>query len=123
MGMKAEIFAAGKFKREIADCLEYGELAYTEAIETLPTTVVFSTLFQCVTHDTSCKLAAAFGIDPWNFNQHAVKYEQCNFALLAEVMEQTNGESEHAKQCARQELEHFERLHKAGFKFYFRPNG
>jgi hypothetical protein len=106
MGMDAEVLAIGKFSRNLAKYMDYPEKYYARTQDGVS---VVSSLFSAVSTARSCELAEAFGVDPWDFNQHHLNPARADLAKLREF------EEEH--------VEKFEALRDAGFEFYYRPNG
>ncbi len=112
MSTRSHIMAAGKYKPEISDLLEYSADFYKD---TLPSTTVFTTLFECVTCDQSRMLAEYCGVQVWDFNTHEIKIEFCSLPSLDELSERL--------ECGVGETARMLRLKAAGFKFFFRPEG
>lgn len=106
MGMSAQVIAIGPFAAEIAACLEYGEHAYADV---QPGTIVISNVFGEFTTTGSRALAAAFGVGALEMGRHVLDPAAANIAQLTE-------------QCGEEEVDNFQRLARAGFRFYYLPN-
>lgn len=115
MGMNADVIAIGPFSKSIAGLLDYPAEFYDN---TKPGTTVITTFCSAPGINTSNMLAAAMGVDPWDFNTHKIDSENIirGLGALTEFAFAT-GES------VIELNEHFNRLAKEGFTFFFRPNG
>ncbi len=109
MGMDADIIAIGKFKKEIAQYLDYPADYYDDTPEGAE---IITSLFLCNSSQQSKDLAHALGIDPQ-------KFEQCHFNAKEIDIEKLLTETE----FERDDIIMFDELRKAGFEFYYRPNG
>lgn len=107
MGMDAEIIAIGEFSEAVIHMLEYSAECYEDTKEGA---LVVVSLFACPTTEQSNRLAEAFNIDPWDFNQHELKG-------LDSIDEQA------LKSFNEFDLGRFRQLKKAGFVFFYIPNG
>ncbi|XYH99532.1 hypothetical protein ACMHYB_07160 [Sorangium sp. So ce1128] len=114
MGMCAEIIAVGPYSAGIADVLDYGRDLYAATREGA---VVTRRLFGIgEASSLSREFAALLGItDPWDFNQHEIDHSRVDVPGLREF----------GSRCPdyQQDVEAFEALCAAGFKFHFRPEG
>lgn len=111
MGMDADIIAIGRFRKDIVGYLDYPEDYYKATPEG---TEVLVTLFQCETTTASQELAEVLGIHPWRFEEHKLRLDENVIHELSAFVEEYDRWGEH---------EALEALHKAGFTFYYRPNG
>lgn len=108
MGMAAEVIAIGPFSKDIVNNLEYPKELYANVKDG---TKIAQNVFSIDSGSTeSQKLAKAFKIDPWNFNQHLLNSHQADLNLLKELFSE-------------EEVEDFVALRNAGFDFFFLPNG
>ncbi len=108
MGMAAEIIAIGPFSKRIVKHLEYSNELYTNVKEGAKIAqIIFSIDSGSI---QSHKLAKAFNIDPWNFDQHHLNPHEANLTILEELF-------------SPKEVEDFVALRNAGFDFFFLPNG
>ena len=106
--MTAEIIAIGPFSKGIVKHLEYSNELYSNVKEG---TKIAQNVFSIDSGSTeSHKLAKAFKIDPWNFNEHHLNPHEADLNLLEELF-------------SPEEVEDFVVLRNAGFDFFFLPNG
>ena len=88
MGMDACVLAVGPFGDKVRDMLDYPEDYYEDVKDGA---IVTKHLFTCNTTDQSKQLAAALGIDAWNFNTHnisgAMAMAAVDFKALYELEE------------------------------------
>lgn len=108
MGMSARILCIGPFSTSVLEHMEYPPKFYSDTRDGAP---ILRYLFEVDEGSTrSRELAACFGIEAWNFNDHKLKPEGANTAKLTEMF-------------GANEVRVFEALRDAGFAFYFMPNG
>ncbi len=107
MGMAAEIFAIGLFQPEIVDCLGYPADKYQN---TKPGTRIVVHIIEVDGTGQSRLLADCLGIDPWDFNQHELDISRINWERLEQ-------------EFYAETVEQMQALQRAGFVFFFRPNG
>ncbi len=107
MGMAAEVFAIGPFSHGVADYLDYTVEMYKNVSHGAQ--VVATAIFEGNGSTQSRELAAALGIDPWDFSQH--------------VFDPGGVDAEQLEAFDAYGWERFQALRAAGFTFYFRPNG
>ena len=107
MGMDAEVIAIGPYSHVIADRLAY-PATYYEQCHTRDGTTVIVKVFLADTSEQSRALAAAFGATAWDFNTHELDASKVDMEALAVEF---SG------------LDRFVALRRAGFKFYYLPNG
>ena len=110
MGMAADVLAIGPFRPSLLPHLDYPAHLHARTSEGA---TLIETVFETSEGSTRSRaLAACFGIDPWDFDAHALD------AGAADV--------ERLRTLFSEELELVEKflaLREAGFRFYFRPNG
>jgi hypothetical protein len=109
MGMTAQVLSIGPFRRDLARHLHYPPDLYAGTQEGV---TVVSVLFECFGSTQSRELAACFGIDPWDFNQHRLDPHAVDLARLRALYSLDGGL-----------IEAFLALREAGFAFHFMPNG
>lgn len=80
VGMDASVLAIGPYSEEIAQYLPYEAEKYSKTQK--GTQVVVPFLFECVTTKESVELASLLGVEPWNFNTHAVEKENIKWDSL-----------------------------------------
>jgi hypothetical protein len=107
MGMNAEVLAIGPFQSAIVPHLEYGADLYSKTREGAP---VIRFLFECEHSPQSRELAACFGVEPWDFNQHHLNPSTADVQRLTAAFDAAD-------------VEVFVALRAAGFDFYYVPNG
>lgn len=114
MGMCARVLAVGPYAASIVDDLDYGSAIYQGTKEGA---IISCTLFGIAEGSTLCRrFAALLGItDAWDFNQHLIWSESIDFPGLGEFADEYP--------WYRQDASRLEVLCKAGFTFYFRPEG
>jgi len=103
-GYGAEVYAIGPYSPELLDFMDYPADCY-QSLE--PGLTVIVSLVSAVGWEDVNRLAAAFGIDAADFNQHSLKAECVEVARLAQ--DEIAGLAALA----------FERFHAAGFSFHF----
>lgn len=107
--MDAELLAIGKFSKTIAEYLDYPKNYYDDTPEGA---IIITRVVNSTTTIGSEDLAAAFGIDPWKFEQHCeLDAINADLFLLQEAVEDPLS------------VEVVKALREAGFKFYYMPNG
>jgi hypothetical protein len=82
MGLDADVICIGQFSNGIAECLNYDPEDYDDVQEGR---IVTATFFRCVSTSQSKKLAAALGVDPWDFNTHAILKDKVDWEALKEI--------------------------------------
>jgi hypothetical protein len=107
MGMDAVVIAIGTFSRDLVKHMDYAEEFYAK---TRDGANVVRTVFSAITTKASCELAEAFGVEPWDFNQHHLDPMSANLEKLRIVSDD-------------EQVESFLALRDAGFQFYYMPNG
>lgn len=107
MSASGHILAAGRYKQEIADCLDYHPSMYEKAG---PDCRVFSKLFMTVTSDSRRDLCVACKVNADDPNTWQVKIANCDLELLEEIALRT-GETG--------DVDSFKRLAAAGFSFFY----
>ena len=108
MGMNAEVIAIGTFQRSIVPYLQYPKEYY---VNTRDGVRIAETVFFVESGSSeSRQLAAGFGVDPWDFNQHELDPARADIELLREMF-------------GDEMVRSFEGLRDAGFSFFFLPNG
>lgn len=127
MGMSAEVLAIGPFRRSLVPFLEHPAGRYTSTREG-------ATLVQRVFHtpegsSRSRQLAECLGVEPWDFNTHALDPWRVNLEALRELL-RPRACPEHRVTPAREPcaaclhpVDTFVALREAGFSFFFLPNG
>ena len=111
MGMDAELFGLGRFKRSIVGHLDYPEDFYEDTPEDCE---ILTLVFSCNTAQSSEDLARCLEIDPWKFESHRL-------TLTDQILEDLKA---FAKEYSMQDSwEDLEALAKAGFTFQYMPNG
>lgn len=117
--MESKIIAWGPYRDDIADFLDYPESAYFGVEKG---TVVFSTLFCCVSSRQSKELADFLCIDYNNFNQyHFNNYQARMHSEWVDDNEPAIIYLEEYIPNAMQEWAALKKLIFAGFQFYFDP--
>lgn len=76
MGMEAKLIAVGKFSKDIVDHLNYTSDHYDNMEEGTDIVVEF---LGCPTENTSRALADILGVEPWDFNTHAIDPAKMKF--------------------------------------------
>lgn len=116
MGLNAELIAIGPFKAQLAKDrhLAYGPSVYEDVKEGEP---VIVPVIYMRTNQGSCDLAEACGTEAWAMGKHVIKTSKINWTKLQEILE------EQAKFEAAGEVETVRELAKAGFTFYYLPQG
>lgn len=133
MGMSAEVIAIGPFQRHLVPYLRHPPERYVATRE--GATLVESVMSTTEGTARSRALAACLGIDPWDFNAHAID----PFRLLrADVdalyllfareatcsVHRLPGRQATCEGCERASpVTKLLHLRAAGYTFYFRPNG
>lgn len=109
--MNGDITAIGPFTRTIAHLLGHPEDAY---LSTPEGTRVIANIVTCPGSTTTRELAAACGVDPWDFARHVLDPARVDADALDALSERLGqpglGQT-------------FLALQEHGFKFYFMPNG
>jgi hypothetical protein len=108
MGMNAEVIAIGPFHRSIIPFLQYPADQYANTREGV--TIAEKVFFIESGTSESRKLAACFGVDPWDFNHHELDPRSADLDHLRDLF----GE---------EAVRSFVGLRDAGFRFFFLPNG
>ncbi|MCK6545406.1 hypothetical protein L6R52_06015 [Myxococcota bacterium] len=104
----AEIIAVGPFAKHLIPILDYSmEELWAKVPEGTP---IVTTYDSAVGDEDVRRLAATFGVDPWDFNAHALDYARFDRGSVAESWGSEYVEYFAAKAKA---------LHDAGFRFYF----
>ena len=111
MGLSAELIAIGPFSGQVVPVLEHDAVRYEG---TLPGTRVVSSVLQAGGSSTSREMAAACGVEAWNFAQHRLDPRFIDLIALERV-----GESLGVEGVANT----VRVLEEARFEFYFLPNG
>ena len=112
MGMEAHVIAIGKFRKSLNCFLDYPIGHYEDVKEGV---TIVTTIFRCVTSESSRALAEALGTEAWSLGEHHINPFLVNLAELEEM----SGEGG----LSNRNLMDFVRLREAGFDFYYRPNG
>ena len=107
MGLDAEVIAIGPYSYVVSDRLAY-PVDYYEQCHTRDGATVIVKVFRADTSSQSQALAAAFGATEWDFNTHELDAAKANLEALAAEFEG---------------LDRFVALRRAGFRFYYLPNG
>jgi len=107
MGLDAQVIAIGEFSKEIGNYLEYGFDSYKSTSEG---STVISNVFIASTSSTSHFLASCFGVGAWDLGRHELDAYAADLNKLLE--------SDFVE-----DVPTFLELRKAGFKFYYLPNG
>ena len=111
MGMSADVFAIGPFRRDLVPYLTHLPERYATTREEA---VLIERIFSTEGSHRGRELATCFGIDPWDFRDHALYAERVDIAGLRAMSDP----------CGQQKsIERFVRLRAAGYRFFFRPNG
>jgi hypothetical protein len=108
MGMAAEIIAIGPFSSSIVEHMEYPADFYRETRAGVPVLRRLFTVYQGST--VSREMAACFGIEAWDFNQHHLNPMRADVEKLRTMFDARDADA-------------FLALRDAGFQFYFMPNG
>lgn len=111
MGMSAEIVAIGPFSEELVPILQHAAHRYEG---TRAGTPVVTLIVSGVGSTSSRELAAACGIGPWDFGQHALdpaKIDIDKFGAAAQSL------------GAYKAVTALRELVAAGFELFFLPNG
>ena len=113
MAMTAEVLAIGPFSASLVPHLTHPPVRYASVKDgAILMERVFPT---CAGGHTSHALAAALGVDPWDFRTHVVLPERVNRESLRAALVLIGADVERT-------MGRFEALGRAGFQFYFRPN-
>ena len=105
--MKAKILAVGPFSRDLVNHLPFDQRYYESTNDGARIMVpVFGPMFG---FEESSKLAACFGIDPWDFSKHKLDGTNADIEKLRALF-------------GKAPTDQFVRLAKHGFEFYFLPN-
>ncbi len=110
MSTSAYILAAGKFRPEIIDLLDFPVSCYAKATSE---TRVFAHLFQVVTADQNRDLCTAIRVDPCDAATWQVKLPACDLETLAELGVRIASHFDDAIAI--------QRLHTAGFSLFYFP--
>lgn len=114
MGLCADIIAIGPFDKSIAKHLHYPTERYAATREGVPVLTELFGIYEGTT--LSNEFARLVGVfDPWDFNQHGLNVNRFDWKGLQEFVSVYSDYDE--------ELVKLRSLAKAGFSFYFRPNG
>jgi len=108
MGLDAQITAIGPFNHAIASRIEYGPDLYRNVEEGM--TVVSNVFTSGASSSSSYFLAQYFGVGAWDVGKHELNSEFADLIALTD--------SDFSDDVAK-----FIELRKAGFKFYYLPNG
>lgn len=111
MGMDAELYGLGKFKRCIVGHLDYSEDSYKATPEGCD---IMTLVIVCNTTRSSEDLANALGIDPWKFESHRLTITDQILGALKDFAEEHDME---------EEWEDLKALAEEGFVFQYMPNG
>jgi hypothetical protein len=110
MGMDAELIGIGPYSSELSEFMEYEDLDVPNG------TIVIGTLVACSGSSSSRQLAQILGISAHNFQHH------CNLDVTKingyelDALARSLGNDV----CSREGIF---ALHRAGWKFHFKPNG
>ncbi len=105
--MKAKVFAVGPFSRDLVNHLPFDQRYYENTRDGARIMVpVFGPMFG---FEESSKLAACFGIDPWDFSRHKLDGESADVEKLRVLV-------------GKVPADRFSKLVKHGYEFYFVPN-
>lgn len=110
MGMSAEVLGIGPFRHALVPYLRHPAHRYAATREGAIIVEVV-----CATPGGTARsheLARCFGVDPWNFGEHAVDPWRVDLAALRDLFA-----SEPIS------VERLLALREAEFRFFFRPNG
>ena len=114
MGMTAEVLAVGPFSPSLIPHLTHPPDRYTSV---QAGAILMERVFPyCLGSSSSRDLAAALDVDPWDFRTHVVIPERVDCESLRAVLALIGADVERA-------IDRFYALARAGFHFYFRPNG
>ena len=108
MGLQSVVLGIGPFSREIVPYLGYDEDKHADTREGI--TIVEYVFFSESGTTESLELAKCFGIDPWDFNQHELDPAKADLEGLEILFDAESVAS-------------FVALERAGFRFFFMPNG
>lgn len=105
--MTSELVAVGIFKKDIAPYLEYPEDHYSNVKEGIK---ILTFICQGLGRSRSYLLAECLGIDVWDFNQHEIDILKVNVELMK-------------AEFGNEIVNAIDALHRAGFSFFYRPQG
>jgi hypothetical protein len=112
MGMCAEVFAIGPFRRELVPNLTHAPERYAATREGA---ILIERIFSTPEgSNRSHQLATCLGIDPWDFRGHALDATRADVDGLHAMFDPYG---------QRASVERFVKLRAAGYRFFFRPNG
>ena len=112
--MTAEVLAVGPFSAWLIPYLTHPPDRYASVQEGA---ILMERVFPCcLGNSSSHELAKALDIDPWDFRTHVVSFQRVNRESLRAVLRQIGADVERA-------MDRFDALARAGFHFYFRPDG
>lgn len=86
MSHNAELLAIGNFSNDIKDILDYPPEYYEDTPEG---SIICTGLAWMPTTDSSERLAEAFGIDSWKFEEHVFIPSKVDWDLLSELEKRT----------------------------------
>ena len=130
MGMSADVIAIGPFRRELVPYL--GQPVELHAATRDGATIVLRVFETSEGSSRSRELAACFGVDPWDFQSHALDAARADLPGLRELFRRGHEGDPVAPRLDDAKIEaplfvdvveRFVRLRDAGFAFFFRPNG
>lgn len=107
MGQVAQVIGIGPYSGDVSSALEYSADRY--AAVSIGTTVV-TNVFVASTTSESVALAAAFGFEIFDLGRHHIALAAADHEKIRNLF-------------GDEELKNFLILTKAGFQFYFLPNG
>jgi hypothetical protein len=130
MGMSAEVFAVGPFRRELTPHLSHPAERYAAVREgSIVVELVFSTPEGS---SRSRELASCFGVDPWALGQHMLDPSRADLGALRALFDPDARCDRHRDEappapchgCSRRDaVARFLALRAAGHRFFFLPNG
>lgn len=105
--MTSEVVAIGIFKKDIVPYLEYPEDYYRTVKEGIK---IMTFICQGLGRSRSYSLAKCLGIDVWDFNQHEIDISKINVECVK-------------AEFGNDVIDAIDALHRAGFSFFFCPQG
>ena len=111
MGANADVIAVGRFKKSIADDLDYPKDWYEDVAE--GTRIITTAISKMVTNEQSCELARLLGTSLTIFNTHFIESEEVNWYEMKHFFVEIGKD---------EECDKLKRLLTNGFKLIFRPN-
>ena len=84
MGLEAQLFAAGRFSKQLIPFLEYPAEMYADVAEGA---AIVMHVVTCNTSDESYQLGAAFGVGAVEFHRHALDANTADIGVLKSLWE------------------------------------